>query len=171
MVAGPDRRVADLFWQPVDPGRLPSTEDGYVAPLHPVAVYYVSGTLFFAAARQLIEKIEAVDAPDCTLILSLRGVPLVDATGIEVLRELLHRQQKGGGDLLLSGLQPRVEAILERAGFSAEIGMDHFYWSADRAILDLGVQLPDTPLPAPESEPLDSTLVVTPHEDRANQRF
>ena len=49
--------------------------------------------------------------------------------------------------------------------------MDHFYWNTDRAILDLGVQLPDTPAPAPESEPLDSTLVVTPHEDRANQRF
>ena len=161
--------------QPVDVERLPPAANGYVVPPHSIAIYYVSGTLFFAAARNLIERIEAADGPDSTLILSLRGVPLVDATGIEVLREVLHRQKRGGGDLLLTGVQPRVETILQRSGFADEIGQDHFYWSADRAILAQGVHLADVPLPdvtdsVPDSR-LDSTLVVTPHEDRTHQSF
>ena len=37
-----------------------------------------------------------------TLILSIRGVPLIDATGVDVIRELIHRQRQGGGDILLT---------------------------------------------------------------------
>ena len=65
--------------------------------------------------------------------------------------------------------------LLQRSGFADEIGQDHFYWSADRAILAQGVHLADVPLPeATDSVPdsrLDSTLVVTPHEDRTHQSF
>jgi MFS superfamily sulfate permease-like transporter len=119
----------------------------------------------------LIEEIEQKEPSDAILILSLRGVPLVDATGLEVLREIWHRQHKAGGDVLLAALQPRAENLLRRSGFLDEVGNERIFWSADRAILSLGGDLPAAPKDAPEEDNLDSTLVVTPHEERSAKKF
>jgi SulP family sulfate permease len=119
-----------------------------------VSVYYLSGPLFFAAARRLLETVEGQDGPDATLILSIRGVPLVDATGIEVLRELWHRQHAGGGDLLLTSMDQRVESQLQRGGLLDELGPSRLFWSADKAILSLGGKLGwETAVPDPHPTP------------------
>ena len=157
--------------QPVDVERLEKKGQPFIHPEHTIGVYYLSGPLFFAASRKLLDEVEAQDQPGARLILSMRGVPMIDATGIEVLREMWHRQQKGGGDLLLAGLQPRVENLLQRSGFLDEISAQHVFWSADEAIRSLGAVL--TPIDnAPIAEDsIDSTLVIMPHEDRANQQI
>ena len=157
--------------QPVDVEAVDKDGQPFVHPEHTISVYYLSGPLFFAAARKLLDEIEAQDVPGARLIFSMRGVPLIDATGIEVLREMWHRQEKGGGDLLLAGLQPRVESLLQRSGFLDGFAAQHVFWSADEAIRSLGAVL--TPV---ENEPMaedsiDSTLVIMPHEDRANQQI
>ncbi|MEZ4517944.1 MAG: hypothetical protein R3C44_14380 [Chloroflexota bacterium] len=61
--------------------------------------------------------------------------------------------------------------MLDRTGLLDEIGRDRVFWSADRAILSLGADLPsDGPEPLESGEDtLDETLAVTPHEDRADQ--
>lgn len=169
-------QVADLqvVRQPLDLSRLKDPPRDLRHPVEAVGVYYVTGPLFFAAARKLLEKVEAIESPGSVIILSLRGVPLVDATGIEILRELFRRQQSGGGELLLASLAPKVESMLERTGFLAEIGRDRLFWSTDRAILSLGAPLPDaaaTTEMVPESPELDETLEITPHQDRSTQRM
>ncbi|NUQ39006.1 MAG: SulP family inorganic anion transporter [Caldilineales bacterium] len=153
--------------QPVDLARLAQNDPSFTLPTYPISVYYLSGPLFFAAARKVVEEVEALDQVNATLIFSMRGVPLIDATGVEALREIWRRQRKGGGNLLLSGLPTRAEALLRRSGFLQELGEQRLFWSADQAIRSLGMSLPQ---PAPEPAPLDtidSTLVITPHEDRA----
>lgn len=154
--------------QTVDAERLTAAGHQFVHPGHNIAVYYVSGPLFFAAARKLVEEVERTDGPEDTVILSMRGVPMVDATGMEVLRELYHRQQKGGGDLLFASVQPRVEGLLERVGFLREIGPERLFWSADRAILSLGAELPPVVGESPElaEAGLDGTLEISIHEER-----
>ncbi|MCB8949584.1 MAG: SulP family inorganic anion transporter [Ardenticatenaceae bacterium] len=155
--------------RPVEAERL-----GLAAPTaaHDVSVYYLSGPLFFAAARRLLETVEGQDGPDATLILSVRGVPLVDATGIEVLRELWHRQHAGGGDLLLTSMDQRVESLLRRGGLLDELGPSRLFWSADKAILSLGGKLgwetavSDTTTPLPEDSIL-ATQTIEPFADRA----
>jgi len=128
--------------------------------------------LFFAAARKLAEEIEKQDSPQASIILSLRGVPLADATGIEVLRELWRRQQKSGGELLLAAIQPRVADLLRRSGFEDEIGRQRLFWSADRAILSLGAPLPGVPNTQEiAADGMDSAQVITPYEDRAETQI
>lgn len=158
--------------QPVDIERMASAGHRFVAPDQPIVVYYVSGPLFFAASRKLLEHAEQHDPPASTIILSLRGVPLVDATGVEVLRELLQRQMKGGGKLLLASLQPRVEKLLERMDFLRDLGSENIFWSSDRAILSLGLELPDGPAEETEhTTVLDNALTLTPHEERSQQKI
>jgi hypothetical protein len=74
-------------------------------------------------------------------------------------------------DVLLAALQPRAENLLRRSGFLDEVGNERIFWSADRAILSLGGDLPAAPKDAPEEDNLDSTLVVTPHEERSAKKF
>lgn len=166
--------------RPVEEARLGRTDSARAEPWHDVAVYYLSGPLFFAAARKLLEEIEANDTPDATLILSMRGVPLIDATGIGVLDEVLARQRAADGDLLLSGLQPRVELLLQRAGFLAKIGADRTFWSSDRALASLAAAdgiVPSALAGAPPRDPgetgegIDLTLVITPHEDQSGREI
>ena len=96
----------------------------------------------------------------------MRGVPLVDLTGIKVLREIWQRQMKGGGNLLLSAVQPRVMTLMERAGFVEEIGANRFFWSSDRAILSLGASLqPINYDLLKEKHDFDSVLGLPTHPD------
>jgi SulP family sulfate permease len=154
--------------EPVDMGRMAAAGHRFFHPGHNVSVLYLSGPLFFAAARRLLEQVEASDGPDATLILSMRGVPLIDATGVEVLREVWHRQQKGGGELLLASLQPRVELLLRRTRLLDEIGEERLFWSADRAILTLGAKLAPHAATATALDEQEAAVgrAITPHMDR-----
>lgn len=155
--------------KPVEVERLTGAERPLVPAERNVAVYYLSGPLFFAAARRLLEFVESHDESNATLILSIRGVPLIDATGVEVLRELLQRQRQGGGDVLLTSMDDRVQVLLRRTGFLEELGEDHVYWSADKAILTLGVDVEQvvgeevTAVPQP---PIMETITIAPFAEK-----
>jgi sulfate permease, SulP family len=99
-----------------------------------VKVVYISGSLFFGAVHQFTEAIE--ELPHCpVLILSMRGVPMVDVSSVHALEHLWEMQSSSGGQLLITGLQPQVQRVLERSGLMSAIGPERFFWSADQAIL------------------------------------
>ncbi len=136
------------------------------------AVYYLSGPLFFAAVRRLHEAVERHDSADARLIFSMRGVPLIDATGIEVLREIFHRQHAGGGDLFLAGVDSRVEKLLQRSGFLDEFGSQRIFWGTDEAIVALGANAPHPSLAMEDltgdaHHDAQASLVFAPHAERA----
>lgn len=152
--------------RPIEAERLNDSGNYFIHPGHEVAVYYLSGPLFFAAARRLVEFVERHDTPDTILILSVRGVPLIDATGVEVIREIIQRQRRGGGDILLTSMDERVQLLLQRAAVLSELGEDHIFWSADLAITSLGmtVTLDEQRGEEPTSvtPPLMESIMITP---------
>ncbi|HRQ37686.1 MAG TPA: SulP family inorganic anion transporter [Chloroflexota bacterium] len=152
--------------KPVEVERLTAVGQQFVHPGQNIAVYYLSGPLFFAAARRLVEFVESQDTPDTTLILSIRGVPLIDATGVEVLREIVHRQRHGGGDVLLTSMDDRVRLLLERAGILAELGPDHIFWSADKAIAALGATVRSEPAVETTEQPIMESLLLAPFAEK-----
>ena len=99
-----------------------------------VKVVYISGTLFFGAVQQFTDAIEHLP-PTKVLILSMRGVPMADVSSVHALEHLWETQRASGGQLLITGLQPPVQRVLERSGLMAAIGPERFFWSADQAIL------------------------------------
>jgi sulfate permease, SulP family len=96
-------------------------------------VVYVSGPLFFGAANQLVDAVEEMPFSRA-LILSMRGVPMLDASGLHAVEHIWQRQVKHGGLLYLTGLQAPVQRLFERARLVEEIGRDKIMWSADQAI-------------------------------------
>ncbi|MBK7919352.1 MAG: CBS domain-containing protein [Chloroflexi bacterium] len=152
--------------KPVEVERLTALGQPFMHPKQDVAVYYLGGPLFFAAARRLLDFVESHDRPDATLIFSIRGVPLVDATGVEVMREIVHRQQHGGGDLLLTSMDDRVRLLLERAGVLTELGSDRVFWSADKAIASLGAAVDVSESIRVSTLPIMESLLVAPFAEK-----
>lgn len=96
-------------------------------------VVYISGPLFFGSVNQLVERIESLPFTR-HLILSMRGVPMADVSAVQALEHFWRDHQRLGGTIYITGLQPAVRDVLDRAGLMAEIGEQHFYWSATQAI-------------------------------------
>lgn len=103
--------------------------------VHPdMSVVYITGPMFFGAAARM-RTVFAQHECERFVILSMRGVPYIDVSGLELIEELWEKQRKCGGELLLAAVQPAVREMLDRSKLTTEIGAHNFFWSADRAIL------------------------------------
>jgi SulP family sulfate permease len=119
----------------VDPERLRARGIETLGKCKHVRVAFLTGPLFFAATGIFNESF--ADLGDThALILSMRGVPLVDTAGVDVIRRLHEKLRQRGGTLMFSGVSDSVYTILKRGGIVAEIGADNFFWSSDQAIVE-----------------------------------
>jgi SulP family sulfate permease len=108
---------------------------------HPdISVVYITGPLFFAAV-QAFRKEFGDHRGNRVLILSMRGVPLIDVSGLELIEEVLESQHKCGGELMLCAVQPNVKTMLDRSRLTEEIGANNIFWAADQAILEANRRL------------------------------
>lgn len=121
-----------------------------------IAVYRVDGPLFFGAAERFATFLR--DEPEVKyLILRLRFVPNMDTTGLVALEDIYHDLERRGCRLILSGLQPEVEHLLERSGLLEHIGVDNCFDTTDAAIRSLS---PDQHLLTESSDSASSKLLV-----------
>jgi sulfate permease, SulP family len=99
-----------------------------------VAVYDGEGAFFFGAAANLREMISFDSKPPKALILRMRHVLALDASGIQALRDLRRGCRKAGTRLIVSGLRPQPLHALERAGALAEFGEENVTPTFDEAL-------------------------------------
>ena len=69
------------------------------------------------------------------LILSMRGVPVIDVSGIQALTELVKEMNEMGTEVYLTSVQPKVYNLMEQGGFIDLIGREYVFDSAQNAIL------------------------------------
>lgn len=98
-----------------------------------IRVAYLTGPLFFAAIGHFVEAFAELSGTR-VLILSMRGVPVLDTSGVAAIRQLAERLHSQGGELYFAGLTDRVQAMIERAGVFEIVGKRNVYWSAAEAI-------------------------------------
>ncbi|MBI5564456.1 MAG: SulP family inorganic anion transporter, partial [Chloroflexi bacterium] len=98
-----------------------------------VRVAYITGPLFFAATGNFNEAFAALGDTHA-LILSARGMPRIDTSGLQALTRLAERIHAQGGTLMLAGTPPAVRRTLEQGGLIELIGEENFFWSSDQAI-------------------------------------
>jgi SulP family sulfate permease len=65
-----------------------------------IEIFEITGPLFFGAAYKFKDAIKQVEKPPKILIIRMRHVPIVDATGIKALMEV-HRESKHRGTKLI----------------------------------------------------------------------
>jgi SulP family sulfate permease len=113
-----------------------------------VEVYEIDGPFFFGAAERFKEALGEVGRRPKVLVLRLRKVPAIDATGISLLQELLDRSRRQGTQLVLSGVQPQPRAALERAGLLDDIGASRVVGDIDEALGVAAMLAKQMPTPA-----------------------
>lgn len=121
-------------------GKIPETEvfpPGIPLELtKEIAVYRVDGPVFFGAAERFVTFLR--EEPEVKfLVLRLRFVPNMDTTGLVALEDIYNDLKRRNCRLLLSGLQPEVEGLLERTGLLKKIGPENCFETTEAAILSL----------------------------------
>jgi len=91
-----------------------------------VEVYEINGPYFFGAGNKFEEIMGALhhQRPKVRVI-RMRKVPFVDSTGIHNLTNLCLMSQGEGIQVVLSGVNPKVEAVLHKAGFDRMLGQEN----------------------------------------------
>jgi len=113
-----------------------------------IAVYRVDGPVFFGAAERFVTFLR--DEPEVKyLILRMRFVPNMDTTGIVALEDIYRDLKRHDCRLLLTGLQPEVQNLLERTGLLDKIGKENCFETTDAAVCALTPTAISCPLSPP----------------------
>jgi SulP family sulfate permease len=125
----------DITVQEIDTERLKQKGIETAGKCQHVRVAFLTGPLFFAATGQFNEAFANLKDTHA-LILSMRGVSLVDTAGIEALLRLDERLEKQGGTLMFAGVHDNAYNMMARGGLVEHIGQENFFWSSDQAIVE-----------------------------------
>ena len=90
-----------------------------------VEVYEINGPYFFGAGNRFEEIMATFGSRPEVRIIRMRKVPFVDSTGIHNLTNLCLMSRREGIQVVLSGVNPDVQAVLERTGFRDIVGSDN----------------------------------------------
>jgi SulP family sulfate permease len=82
-----------------------------------VEVFEVHGSLFFGAVSQFKESIRVVSRKPKVIILRMRNVPTIDASGIHILEELVKEMHSAGGIVVFSAVSRSVYRVMRASGF------------------------------------------------------
>jgi sulfate permease, SulP family len=90
-----------------------------------VEVFEVNGPFFFGAAHKFQHALSEVQRTPKVIVLRMRNVLALDATGLRVLEESLSIAKRGGPQLLLSEVHSQPVILMERSGFLDRIGQEN----------------------------------------------
>ena len=117
-----------------------------------IVAYRVDGPVFFGAASRFMDQLLKVDREVKVVILRMRRVPVMDATGASAMETMVDRLAHRGVLVLISGLQDQPRTVLERSGILDKVsrGRDHLFDTSEEAIEHARHHLrqPDHTLPA-----------------------
>lgn len=100
-----------------------------------VEVFEITGPLFFGAAYKFKEAMRVIEKPPRVLIIRMRGVPIIDATGIRVLGDVFRTSRHQGTKLILSGVHSRqVYGEIKKARLLFAIGKANVCHSFEQAL-------------------------------------
>src|SRR5690606_24174370 len=100
-----------------------------------ISFFTVEGPLFFGAADKFESVITYhINKRPKVLILKMKHVSIIDATGIANLSSLVRDFHKTGGVTLFSEVNPKVEHMLKISGLYDEIGKKYFFQSSTDAV-------------------------------------
>jgi sulfate permease, SulP family len=125
----------DISVQDVDTERLKQKGIETAGKCQHVKVAFLTGPLFFAATGQFNEAFSNLKDTHA-LILSMRGVSLIDTAGIEAIHRLYEKLHTQGGTLMFAGVHDNTYKMMKRGGLVQTIGEENFFWSSDQAIVE-----------------------------------
>jgi sulfate permease, SulP family len=98
------------------------------------AVYRIHGPFLFGVTDKIAKVTEDVSALPPIVIMRLRNMTAIDATGIAALEELAEILRANGRTMLVCGARPQPAALMHEAGFERHIGAENICANIDEAL-------------------------------------
>jgi len=99
-----------------------------------VAVFQMFGSFSFGVADRLESSLRTVSSPPRILILRMRSVLAMDATGLNALESLLENLRKRDGHMVLVYPHTQPLMMMEKAGFLDVIGRENLCGNMEEAV-------------------------------------
>lgn len=123
----------NIYFSKIQNSKLRGREEDVEAMHGKAYISYVSGVIFFSNDDKLQKSFK--ELPPCDkIIISLRGVPLVDFVGATTLIEIIAKKQREGTEILLCGVHPKVMETLTRCNISEVLEKGKFRTCVDSAL-------------------------------------
>ncbi|GHT53969.1 sodium-independent anion transporter [Bacteroidia bacterium] len=91
-----------------------------------VEIYEIDGPFFFGIANKFDESMRSLNAEKPKVrIIRMRKVPFMDSTGLHNLESLYRLSEQNKIQMVLSGVNDNIRAMLEKSGFADKIGHDN----------------------------------------------
>jgi SulP family sulfate permease len=121
-----------------------------------VEVFEVYGSLFFGAVSQFKESIRVVTDRPRVIILRMRHVPTIDASGIHILEQLVKEMHDRDAIVVFSAVSRSVYRIMRSSGFVDMVDRKNFapdiFAALDRASRHIADSHGETSLPPQNKE-------------------
>jgi len=99
-----------------------------------VAIYRIHGPFLFGSSDKLLELEQDIASLPKVVILRLRNMTAIDATGLHAIERLSDRLHQSGRSLLLCGIRDQPARMMERAEFHEHIGSENLLPSVEAAL-------------------------------------
>ena len=113
---------------------LQSQHDEHLIVPQGIEVYEINGPFFFGAGNKAEELMTRFREKPSVRIIRMRKVPFIDSTGVHNLSNICIASKQQGIDVVLSGVNPKVHAVLDKAKLYDIIGEDHICPHIDIAL-------------------------------------
>ena len=131
----------------IDDGRAHVLQDKDVPPY--VTILRIHGPFLFGTTETLAEETARLDAFASIVILRLRNMTALDATGLYAIETLCERLRNSGRTLLLCGARQQPSQLLARADFVRVIGEQNILPNVAAALERAREMMDYVPLSAP----------------------
>lgn len=98
------------------------------------AVYRIHGPFLFGVTDKISAITDQLSSLPPIVILRLRNMTAIDATGIAALEELADILQNSGRTMLVCGARPQPEFLMRESGFDRHVGAENICANIDEAL-------------------------------------
>jgi sulfate permease, SulP family len=99
-----------------------------------VVVYRVHGPFLFGATDKFAEILNSIDTLPPIVILRLRNMTAIDATGLGAIRDLADALHASGRSMLLCGAREQPSQLMKQAEFERHVGAENICGSISEAL-------------------------------------
>jgi SulP family sulfate permease len=124
--------VSTLSVEDIEGGRAHALQDKHVPA--DVTILRIHGPFLFGMTDKLVDATTDLSAFGPIVILRLRHMPAIDATGLHALEALSDRLRKSGRTLILCGARQQPAAFLQQSEFLAHVGAENLVPNVEAAL-------------------------------------
>lgn len=100
-----------------------------------IEIYEINGPFFFGAAEKFKDTMHEIEKPPLILILKMQNVPIIDATGLKALEDVIIKTKKDKTTLIVCGARGYVFKNLKEADLVEKIGKENFALDIPQALM------------------------------------